>query len=63
MNAANEEAVFSFLEGRIKLFNIIECVEKVLEKHSSINNPTLEEILAVDNETRALTQELIQSNF
>ena len=63
MNAANEVAVFAFLEGKIKLFNIIECVEKMLEKHSIIKKPNLEEILAIDNEIRILTQELIQSSF
>lgn len=58
MNAANEEAVFAFLEGKIKLSMIIDIVEKMLEKHSVISNPSLEEIFEIDNEIRLKTREL-----
>ena len=58
MNAANEEAVFAFLEGRIKLFDIINSVETMLESHQSLANPTLEDIFAIDNEVRIKTREL-----
>ena len=58
MNASNEEAVFSFLEGKIKLFDIIESVEKMLEKHNLIKNPTIDEIFEFDNEIRIKTREL-----
>ena len=58
MNAANEEAVFAFLEGKIKLFDIINSIEKMLEKHVLIKNPTLEEIFAIDKEVRIKTREL-----
>lgn len=58
MNAANEEAVFAFLEGKIKLFDIIDTVEKMLETHQYIQNPALEEIFAIDEEVRAKTREL-----
>ena len=58
MNASNEEAVFAFLEGKIKLFDIIDCVEKMLEKHSLIKNPSLYEIFEIDNEIRIKTREL-----
>lgn len=58
MNAANEEAVFAFLEGKIKLFDIIDTVEKMLESHQYIQTPTLEEIFAIDEEVRAKTKEL-----
>jgi len=58
MNAANEEAVFAFLEGKIKLFDIINSVEKMLEKHSPIKTPTLEDIFEIDNEVRIKTREL-----
>ena len=58
MNAANEEAVFAFLEGKIKLFDIINSVEKMLENHQLITNPTLDEILQIDNEIRLKTREL-----
>ena len=58
MNAANEEAVFAFLEGKIKLFDIINSVERMLEKHIPIKTPTLEEIFEIDNEIRIKTREL-----
>ena len=58
MNAANEEAVFAFLEGRIKLFDIINSVETMLETHQYLANPTLEDIFAIDNEVRIKTREL-----
>ena len=58
MNAANEEAVFAFLKGEIKLFDIINSVEKMLEQHTPMKSPTIEEIFAIDNEVRIKTREL-----
>ncbi len=58
MNAANEEAVFAFLEGKIKLFDIIDIVEKMLEMHSPVDSLSLDEIFAIDEEVRAKTKEL-----
>ena len=58
MNAANEEAVFAFLEGKIKLFDIINSVERMLDTHKAIKTPTLEEIFEIDTEVRIKTREL-----
>ena len=58
MNAANEEAVFAFLKGQIKLFDIINSVEKMVETHNIIQTPTLEEIFSIDEEIRIKTREL-----
>ncbi len=58
MNAANEEAVFAFLNGKIKLFDIIDTVEKMLEIHNPIKSPTIDEIFEIDSEIRAKTKEL-----
>lgn len=52
LNAANEEAVFAFLRGDIMLFKIPEIVEKMLSDHKVIQNPSIEEIFAIDNEIR-----------
>ncbi len=57
MNAANEEAVFAFLEGRIKLFDIIDTVEKMLDKHTASYNLSIDEIFAIDKEVRIKTKE------
>jgi len=58
MNAANEEAVFAFLNGKIKLFDIINSVEKMLEQHNLVKTPTMNEIFAIDEEIRIKTREL-----
>ncbi len=58
MNAANEEAVFAFLKGQIKLFDIINSVEKIVETHNIIQTPSLEEIFSIDEEIRIKTREL-----
>lgn len=58
MNAVNEEAVFAFLEGRIKLFDIINTVEKIVETHNNIINPTIDDIFEIDKYTRIKAREL-----
>ena len=59
MNAVNEEAVFAFLDGKIKLFDIVEIVEVVTEKHETIKNLNIDDIFEIDNEIREKTKELI----
>ena len=59
MNAANEEAVYAFLKGKIKLFEIVEITEKMLDKHLYNKNPSIEEIFEIDREVRDKTRELI----
>ena len=53
MNAANEEAVRLFLKGSIKFGDISRIVEKEMESHKSINNPKLDDILAINREMSA----------
>lgn len=60
LNAANEEAVFAFLEGKIKLYNIYEIVEKMMAEHKVVQNPTIDEILAIDEEIRIKTRENVK---
>ncbi len=59
LNAANEEAVFAFLNGQINLFDIYTITEKIMESHNIIKTPTISEIFEIDSEIRALTRELI----
>lgn len=59
LNAANEEAVAAFLNGRIRFLTIEDMVEKALEKHEVIKNPSLDEIREVDRETRRYIQSLL----
>ncbi len=59
LNAANEEAVFAFLDGKIKLYNIYEIVEKMMSEHKVIQNPAIDEIFEVDKQIREKTKEFI----
>ncbi|MFS0865071.1 1-deoxy-D-xylulose-5-phosphate reductoisomerase [Fredinandcohnia sp. 179-A 10B2 NHS] len=59
LNAANEEAVAGFLQGRISFLEIEEVIEDALEKHEVIKNPGLETIHQVDQETRFYVQTLL----
>ena len=59
LNAANEEAVFAFLDGKIRLYEIYEITEKMCNSHQLVKTPTIDEIFEVDNEIRIKTRELI----
>ena len=52
MNAANEEAVFMFLDKKISLWNIYEITKRMMEEHTNIKNPSLEQIIEQDLITR-----------
>jgi 1-deoxy-D-xylulose-5-phosphate reductoisomerase len=60
LNAANEVLVSEFLNDNIKFYDIPLYIEKALEKHSSVKNPTLEEILYIDNWSRQFIKETIK---
>ena len=59
LNAANEEAVFAFLNGKIKLYNIYEITRTMIARHTVITHPTVEEIFATDESVRMQTREYI----
>lgn len=59
MNAANEEAVFAFLEDKIKLYEIYQITSKMMEQHHIVKNPSIDEIFEIDKEVRVKTRELI----
>ncbi len=52
MNAANEEAVFLFLDKKISLWDIYEITKRMMEEHTNIKNPSLEQIIEQDLITR-----------
>lgn len=58
LNASNEEAVFAFLKGQIKLFDIIDSVERMMTQHKIVKSPDIDEIFAIDEEIRRKTREL-----
>lgn len=59
LNAANETAVQSFLEGRLSFAKIPQCIAYALENVESITNPTLEDIFEIDKLTRRITSDFI----
>lgn len=63
LNAADEEAVFAFLNGEIKLYDIYKITEEIFSSHKAIANPSIDEIFETDNEIRIKTRELIQRSY
>ena len=51
-NAANEEAVALFLDHRIGFLDIYRIIEGAMNRHRTIENPDLGQILSVEAETR-----------
>lgn len=60
LNAANEEAVFAFLQDKIKLYDIYKITSRMMEHHTIVNSPSIDEIFEIDNEVRIKTRELIK---
>jgi 1-deoxy-D-xylulose-5-phosphate reductoisomerase len=58
LNAANEVAVAAFLKDEIKFLDIQRIIEGAMEKARFIQQPTLEQYLETDKETRAIASEL-----
>ena len=61
LNASNEEAVFAFLDGKIKLYDIYEITQKMCSEHKVIKNPTIDEIFEVDLAIREKTKQYIET--
>jgi 1-deoxy-D-xylulose-5-phosphate reductoisomerase len=63
LNAANEVAVATFLDGRLPFLGIPEVVERTLNAIDAVRANDLEELIAVDADARrvasALTRELV----
>lgn len=50
-NAANELAVRKFLQEKIRFLDIYEIIGQSMDRHTTKENPCLDEILAVEKET------------
>ncbi len=61
LNAANEEAVFAFLDGKIKLYEIYEITKKIFDEHEVIKNPSIDKIFEVDHIIREKTRNYINT--
>lgn len=59
LNAANEKAVAMFLNRKIGYLEIADIIEYCISKHNTIENPTIEQILEIEN----WVNELIESKW
>jgi 1-deoxy-D-xylulose-5-phosphate reductoisomerase len=57
LSAADEVAVDLFLRKKINFPSIPKLVEKTLERHNVVNNPSLEDIVAADAWARGVAGE------
>lgn len=62
-NAANEVAVNAFLRGRIKFLQIYDVIDNAMWRRPVTQNPTLEDLIAEDTETRRLSEEFIREEY
>ena len=61
MNAANEIAVQAFLDEQIGFMDIPTLVEKVMQKHTSVPIESFEQLLAIDRESRIISENLVKA--
>ena len=60
-NAANEEAVNAFLEGKIKYLDIPYITQSVTQAHQNVLAPTIEDIEVADAAARRAAQAVIKT--
>lgn len=58
-NAANEKAVALFLDRKIRFLDIWDLIEYCLEGHHFVENPSLDEILATEQEVYEMIEKKI----
>jgi 1-deoxy-D-xylulose-5-phosphate reductoisomerase len=63
MNAANEIAVYAFLDNKIRFLDIPRLIRKMMDEHSLIKNPSLNEILEVDKKAKEETRNIIEEEL
>lgn len=61
VNAANEIAVAAFLRKKIKFTDISDSIAYALDNTKIMFEPSIDEIIHIDNETRLLTEKHIES--
>ena len=59
LNAANEIVVESFLNDKIGFLSMSDIIENCMEKITFVKNPSLEDYINTDVETRILARELL----
>jgi len=59
LNAANEIAVESYLNDKIGFLNMSDLIANCMEKITFVKNPTIDDYIKTNNETRVLAKKLI----
>jgi 1-deoxy-D-xylulose-5-phosphate reductoisomerase len=59
INAANEVAVAEFLNNRLGFLQMSDLIEECMHKISFVNNPSLEDYIETDKETRSFAKKLV----
>jgi 1-deoxy-D-xylulose-5-phosphate reductoisomerase len=59
LNAANEVAVEAFLNDKIGFLNMSDLIDNCLEKITFVKNPTIEDYIETDRQTRLLANKLL----
>ena len=60
LNRANEEAVYAFLDKKIKFTQIEKIISQALANLSIINQPSLEEIVEADKQAKEFVNNLVE---
>jgi 1-deoxy-D-xylulose-5-phosphate reductoisomerase len=61
LNAANEVAVDAFLNDQVRFLGISEVIEAAMQRASFVQNPTYDDYVQTDRETRRLATETLKS--
>ncbi|HLT88942.1 MAG TPA: 1-deoxy-D-xylulose-5-phosphate reductoisomerase [Sphingobacterium sp.] len=60
LNAANEVAVAAFLADEISFLGMSDLIEATMCQQKKVKNPSLEDLLAIDSETRIVARSLVK---
>ena len=59
LNASNEIAVAAFLQDKISFLNMSDLIENCMEKITFAQNPSYEDFVETDKQTRILAKKLL----
>lgn len=63
MNAANEAAVYAFLENKIRFLDIPRLIRKIMDNHRLIKNPSLKDIIEADKKAKEEAKKIIEDGM
>jgi 1-deoxy-D-xylulose-5-phosphate reductoisomerase len=60
LNAANEEAVSLFLDGKVNYVDIEKLIDKIMNKYHFRKNVSIEDVVSIDNKVRKAVDYLVK---